>query len=202
MEKKRNRGWKGALAVLLATAGAQQALAVTPEEYAVARAEIVNLSNRMMIAADAQDPDTYANSFASDGVLDWVGGVEHGPKEIRAAIADWRKTRDPIAADATSRPRTRHFVLNHVITLAPDGKTADGLVYWFALTNRTPQKDVQPLYFGHVIEKYKKENGKWLFASRKVYNESLHNRALFYPELGEVDPRTLPMKENPPAKDK
>lgn len=163
---------------------------VTPEQYAVARAEIVNLSNRLMIASDAQDADTYANCFATDGVLNWIGGIEHGREEIRQAIADWRRQIDPLPTDAVSRPRTRHFVLNHDITIAPDGKTGTGRVYWFAMTNRTPQKDVQPLYFGHVIEHYVKEGGVWLFSSRQVYNESLTNRAPYYPELGEVDPRT------------
>jgi hypothetical protein len=33
------------------------------------------------------------------------------------------------------------------------------------------------------------EGGHWLFKARKVYNESLANRALTYPGLGEKDPR-------------
>lgn len=183
----------GTLAIGLATAaavGAAPASAqVSPQQYAIDRAEIVNLSNRLMIASDAQDADTYAECFARDGVLNWIGGVEHGREEIRQAIADWRRQIDAPPADATSRPRTRHFVLNHDITINPDGKTGKGLVYWFALTNRTPQKDVQPLYFGHVVEYYVKEDGRWVFSKREVFNESLTNRALFYPDLGEVDPR-------------
>lgn len=164
---------------------------VSPQEYAIARAEIVNLSNRLMIASDAQDADVYADSFSKDGVLNWIGGVEHGREQIRKAIADWRTKIDaaPIDEKATSRPRTRHFVLNHDITIDKGGKTGMGRLYWFALTNRTPQKDVQPLYFGHVIEYYVKEDGKWLFSKREVFNESLTNRAVFYPELGEIDPR-------------
>lgn len=174
-----------AATMLAAPAGAQ----ISAQQYAVDRAEIVNLSNRLMIASDAQDADTYAEAFATDGVLNWIGGVEHGREEIREAIADWRKQIDAPASDATSRPRTRHFVLNHDITINPDGVTAKGLVYWFALTNKTPQKDVQPLYFGHVVEYYVKEDGHWLFSKREVFNESLVNRAAYYPELGEVDPR-------------
>jgi len=176
-------------ALLLAGLGAAPALAdITPEQYAVARAEIVNLSNRLMIASDAQDADTYAKSFARDGVLNWIGSVEHGREEIRQAIAEWRARTDPLPPGATARPRVRHFVLNHDITINPDGKTGMGRVYWFALTNKTPQKDVQPLYFGHVIEYYVREDGKWVFSKREVFNESLTNRAPFYPDLGEVDP--------------
>jgi uncharacterized protein (TIGR02246 family) len=173
------------LAGLVATPAAAE---VTPEQYAVARAEIVNLSNRLMIASDAQDAETYANSFAKDGVLNWIGGVEHGREEIRKAIAEWRLKVDAVPQGATSRPRTRHFVLNHDIKVDANGKTGKGLVYWFALTNKTPQKDVQLLYFGHVVEYYVKEDGKWLFSKREVFNESLTNRAPFYPELGETDP--------------
>jgi hypothetical protein len=189
MKKKTGRtASKIGLALLVAAPGSASA-EVTPEEYAVARAEIVNLSNRLMIASDARDAETYAETFSKNGVLDWVNGIEHGREEIREAIAEWRKALAAPAADATSQARTRHYVLNHDITLAPDGKSGQGRVYWFALTNRTPQTDVQLLYFGHVIEEYVKEDGKWLFAKRTVFNESRHNRALFYPELGERDPR-------------
>lgn len=178
----------GAGALLACLAASPGAARITPEQYAVARAEIVNLSNRLMIASDAQDAETYAQSFAKDGVLNWIGGVEHGREEIRQAIAEWRARTDPLPPGATSRPRVRHFVLNHDITIDPDGKTGKGLVYWFALTNKTPQKDVQPLYFGHVVEHYVKENDRWVFSKREVFNESLTNRAPFYPELGETDP--------------
>ncbi|MCW2339064.1 uncharacterized protein (TIGR02246 family) [Sphingobium sp. B2D3A] len=181
-----------AVAMGLAMTGNAQAQSLSAEDYAVARAEIVNLSNRLMIASDARDAETYAESFASDGVLDWIGGVEHGREAIRKAIEEWRAQiakKATIPADAKSQPRTRHYVLNHDITVNPDGKTASGRVYWFALTNNTPQTDVQVLYFGHVIEDYVKEDGKWLFSKRAVFNESRHNRALFYPELGEKDPR-------------
>lgn len=182
------RLFSGALLVGAIMAGGQAMAQVSPQQYAIDRAEIVNLSNRLMIASDAQDAETYANTFARDGVLNWIGGVEHGREEIRKAIAEWRSKTDPLPAGATSRPRVRHFVLNHDITINPDGKTGTGRLYWFALTNKTPQKDVQPLYFGHVIEYYVKEGGKWLFSKREVFNESLTNRALFYPELGEHNP--------------
>ena len=187
--------WTGALAVAIAAVGVGEANAqVSPQDFAAAHAEITNLSNRLMIASDAQDAETYARSFAKEGVLDWVYGVEHGREEIRKAIHEWRLKVDAAPAGATSRPRTRHFVLNHDITLSDDGKTGKGLVYWFAMTNKTPQKDVQPLYFGHVVEYYVKEDGRWVFSKREVFNESLTNRALYYPELGEIDPAAAAKK--------
>jgi hypothetical protein len=77
--------------------------------------------------------------------------------------------------------------MNHVIDV--NGNTAKTTAYWFAMTNNTPQKDVQLLYMGHYEDELVKQNGKWLFKKRKVFNESLVNRALFYPGLGEKDPR-------------
>jgi ketosteroid isomerase-like protein len=156
--------------------------------YADEHAEIVNLSNRYMVAVDAGDIETVMSTWADDGVLDWVGGVENGKEAIRKAMSGFGGgRREDIPDGATSRQRTRHQIINHVIEV--NGNTAKTIAYWFALTNRTPQKDVQPLYFGHYEDELVKVNGKWLFKKRTVFNESLQNRKLFYPGLGEKDPR-------------
>jgi uncharacterized protein (TIGR02246 family) len=155
--------------------------------YADDRAEIENLSARYLVAMDAGDTETYISCFTEDGVLDWVRGVEHGREAIRKAISGFGSARAAVPDGATSRPRTRHVVLNHVINVK--GDTASTLAYWVAFTNNTPQKDVQVMYFGHYEDELVKQNGRWLFKKRKVYNESLQNRALFYPALGEKDPR-------------
>jgi len=156
--------------------------------YADDRAEIQNLSNRYMIAVDAGDIETVMTTWADDGVLDWVGGVENGKEAIRKAMSNFGGSRPVnIPEGATSRPRTHHQIINHVIDV--NGNTAKTIAYWFAITNNTPQKDVQLLYFGHYEDDLVKVNGKWLFKKRKVYNESQPNRAVFYPGLGEKDPR-------------
>jgi len=157
--------------------------------YADDRAEIENLSVRYMVAVDAGDIETVMATWADDGVLDWVGGVERGKEAIRKAMSNFGGSRrQEIPDGATSRPRTHHQIVNHVIDVS--GNTAKSTAYWFAITNNTPQKDVQLLYFGHYEDELVKVNGTWLFKMRKVYNESMHNRALFYPGLGEKDPRT------------
>ena len=156
--------------------------------YADDRAEIENLSNRYMVAVDAGDIETVMSTWADDGVLDWVGGVENGKAAIRKAMSNFGGARAvSIPENATSRPRTHHQIINHVIDV--NGNTAKTIAYWFAMTNNTPQKDVQLLYFGHYEDELAKVNGKWLFKKRKVYNESQPNRAVFYPNLGEKDPR-------------
>ncbi len=156
--------------------------------YADDRAEIENLSNRYMIAVDAGDIETVMGTWADDGVLDWVGGVENGKAAIRKAMSNFGGSRPvTIPEGASSRPRTHHQIINHVVDV--NGNTAKTVAYWFAFTNNTPQKDVQILYFGHYEDDLVKVNGHWLFKKRKVYNESERNRALFYPGLGERDPR-------------
>jgi hypothetical protein len=176
-------------AIRIVTAAAL--LAIVPVAfagYADDRAEIENLSNKYMVAVDAGDIETVMSTWAEDGVLDWVGGVENGKAAIRKAMSNFGGARPVnIPEGATSRPRTRHQIINHVIDVT--GNTAKTTAYWFALTNNTPQKDVQLLYFGHYEDDLVKVNGKWLFKKRKVYNESEHNRAVYYPGLGEKDPR-------------
>ena len=156
--------------------------------YADDRAEIENVSARYMIAVDAGDIETVMSTWAEDGVLDWVGGVENGKAAIRKAMSNFGGSRPvTIPEGATSRPRTHHQIINHVIDV--NGNTAKTIAYWFAITNNTPQKDVQLLYFGHYEDDLVKVNGHWLFKKRKVFNESQPNRAVYYPGLHEKDPR-------------
>jgi ketosteroid isomerase-like protein len=156
--------------------------------YADDRAEIENLSNRYMIAVDAGDMDTVMATWADDGVLIWANGVEKGKAAIRKAMAGFSGARAAsMPAGATQWPRSRHFILNHVIDVS--GDTAKTIAYWFEITNNTPQKDVQLVYFGHYEDQLARVHGHWLFTSRKVFNESLPNRALFYPGLGEKNPQ-------------
>lgn len=177
---------------LLATAALAATMAMSAPVfagYADDRAEIENVSNKYMVAVDAGDIETVMSTWAEDGVLEWVYGVEHGKEAIRKAMSGFGGARRvEIPEGATSRPRTRHQIINHVIDV--EGDTARTTAYWFALTNNTPQKDVQLLYMGHYEDVLVRVNGKWLFKSRKVFNESQNNRALFYPGLGEKDPRT------------
>jgi len=156
--------------------------------YADDRAEIENLSNRYMVAVDAGDIDTVMKTWADDGELIWADGTEHGKAAIRKAMSGFSESRiKSIPKGATSWPRSRHFILNHVIDV--NGDTATTIAYWMEITNNTPQKDVQLVYFGHYEDQLVRRAGHWLFKTRKVYNESLSNKSLFYPGLGEKDSR-------------
>jgi hypothetical protein len=158
-------------------------------DYANDRAEIVNLSNKYMVAVDAGDIDTVMTTWHEDGRLVWVFGDEQGKEEVFRAMSGFGGARyQEIAEDAAKRPRTRHQIINHVIDI--DGNTANTTAYWFAMTNNNPHGEVRLLYMGHYKDILVKEDGRWLFKERRVYNESFDNSALWYPELGEVDPRT------------
>ena len=158
-------------------------------DYANDRSEIENLSNKYMVAVDAGDIDTVMSTWHEEGRLVWVFGDEHGKEEIFGAMSGFGGARyQEIAEGATKRPRTRHQIINHVIDV--DGDTANTTAYWFAMTNNNPHGEVRLLYMGHYKDILIREDGQWLFRERRVYNESFDNSALWYPELGEVDPRT------------
>ena len=156
--------------------------------YADDRAEIENLSNRYMIAVDVGDIDTVMKTWVDDGDLIWANGTEHGKTAIRKAMTGFSQSRvKSIPKGATSWPRSRHIILNHVIDVSGDAATT--IAYWIEITNNTPQKDVQLVYLGHYEDQLVRRGGHWLFKTRKVYNESLTNKSLFYPGLGEKDLR-------------
>lgn len=162
---------------------------VTFAGYADDRAEIVNLSNRYIVAVDAGDIETVMSTWADGGVLEWVYGVENGKEAIRSVMSNFAGGRYvEIPEGATSRTRMRHQIINHVIDI--DGDTATSYAYWFNMSNDTTHGNVVLGYFGHYEDILEKQNGQWLFTKRSVYNESQQNRAVFYPGLGEIDPRT------------
>lgn len=162
--------------------------AATAAGYADDRAAIENLSNRYMVAVDAGDIDTVMSTWAEEGVLEWVNGIERGKDAIYEAMSGFGGARAvEIPEGATSRPRTRHQIINHVIDV--DGDTATTIAYWFAFGNDNEEQEVRLVYFGHYEDELVRRDGRWLFKTRKVFNESLQNRALYYPGLGETDPR-------------
>ena len=176
----------------VATVLAPAAASAQQRSYSEDRALIENMSNHYMVAVDAGDIETVMDTWAEDGVLEWVGGVEHGKAEIREAMSNFggAGVMGSLPADATERQRTRHQIINHVITVS--GDTATSFAYWFAMHNRTAHGDIQFLYMGHYEDELARIDGEWKFKRRTVYNESRQNKALFYPGLGERDPRRAP----------
>jgi ketosteroid isomerase-like protein len=171
--------------------GSAAALPAMAQEHSYAddRALIENMSNRYMVAVDAGDIDTVLNTWADDGVLVWLRGTETGKAAIEAAMSRFGGAgiMGQIPADATERRRTRHQIVNHIINV--DGDSANSTAYWYAMTNDNPHGEIQLLYMGHYEDELARIDGEWKFKRRTVYNESFQNKALYYPGLGESDPR-------------
>jgi len=164
-----------------------------PPAVPVGRADdyvaIVNLLNTYFVALDAGDLDTYANLFAPDAVMYWVGGVERGRAAIYKNLASFGTGRQKLGKDAVERPRFIHTIGSQRIDFTGP-TTAHDVGMWLGFSNRTADKKFETAEFGHYEDRYVKIDGRWYFQERRIYNERLGNKALYYPELGESDPRT------------
>ena len=150
--------------------------------------EIVNLMNAYWIALDAGDIATYASLFAPDAVLYWAGGVVRGREQIRQEMATFGTGGKKLPKDATERPRVIHVMGSQRIDF-PKPNAAHDVGMWMGFRNNTSDNSAEIFEFGHYEDQYVKLEGRWYFQERRIYNERLSNKALFYPELGEQDPR-------------
>jgi hypothetical protein len=149
---------------------------------------IVNLLNTYFIALDAGDIDTYAMTFAPDAVMYWVGGIERGRDAIHKGLASFGTGRAKLPKDAKVRPRFIHtFGSQRIDFTGPN--TAHDVGMWLGFSNRTADGKFETAEFGHYEDKYVKIEGRWYIQERRILNERLGNRAIYYPELGETDPR-------------
>ena len=164
--------------------------AAVPEDRTHDYVSILNLMSAYMIALDAGDIDTYAELFAPDAVMYWIGGVERGREEIRQNLKSFGTGRQKLPKDVALRPRFIHVSVSQRIDFTgPD--TAHDVGMWLGFSNRTPDGSFETNEFGHYEDGYVRIHGRWYFQERRIFNERLSNKALFYPELGESDPREL-----------
>ncbi len=150
--------------------------------------QIVNLMSTYFVALDAGDIDTYAGVFAPDGKLYWAGGIENGRAEIHQGLAGFGSGSKKLPKDATERRRMIHTLGTQRIDFTGPN-TAHDVGMWLGFTDDTPDKSFQIAEFGPYEDHYVKVDGRWYFQDRRIYNERISNRALFYPQLGERDPR-------------
>ena len=150
--------------------------------------QIQNLMGAYFVALDAGDIETYTMLFAPDANLYWIGGIERGRAAIHKNIASFGTGRQKSPKDATDRPRFIHTLGSQRIDFTGPN-TAHDVGMWLGFSNRTPDKKFETAEFGHYEDKYVKIKGRWYFQERRIFNERLSNKGLFYPELGEPDPR-------------
>ena len=162
--------------------------AQVPADRVADYVNIQNLLGAYWIALDAGDIETYTDLFAPDAVLYWIGGVERGREAIHKNISSFGTGRKKVPKDTTERSRFIHTVGSQRIDFTGPN-TAHDVGMWLGFSNGTPDKKFETAEFGHYEDKYVKIKGRWYFQERRIFNERLTNKALFYPELGEPDPR-------------
>ena len=144
--------------------------------YASDRAEIIDLMGRYSHALDFGDAETFASTFAPDGIFHWARGEVVGREAIRDWLAsgEYNLVRD--AEEAKWPATTRHYITNQAVKV--DGDTAKAVSYWFQATNPTASRSETVWgMFGHYEDELVKIDGKWYFKYRKIYNEGLESRA-------------------------
>ena len=109
-------------------------------------------------------------------------------RDIYSFMATFGSGGKKLPRDATERTRLVHVMGSQRIDFTGP-RTAHDVGMWMGFTNNTPDKSASVAEFGHYEDKYVKVGGRWYFQERRIYNERISNKALYYPELGERDPR-------------
>ncbi|HSW38552.1 MAG TPA: nuclear transport factor 2 family protein [Acidobacteriota bacterium] len=159
-----------AFLILIFGAACTREIAAT-SSYAEDRALIEDLQARYMFALDFGDMETFAKTFAEDGIIDIGDGEVKGRQKIVEYLNSFSFPDAP-AEDPELRPATgRHNITNIVIRI--DGDRAVGRAYWFHYGNNNPQRTPTLNSYGHYEDEMVKVNGEWLFSRRLIYNEQV-----------------------------
>lgn len=161
---------------LIAMALAAPALARNPT--AQERADIENLAYRYVFALDWRDPETYAGTFAPDGVLTYGGGEARGREAIAKVIQGMREREMAnLAPGETGQgsAHAQHFISSMVIDVSKDGRTAVAQAYWMMVRGAEPRIAA----YGHYVDRLVKIKGQWYYTARRTVNEQTKGRETF-----------------------
>lgn len=165
-----------AATTLLALALSAPALARNPT--AQERADIENLAYRYIFALDWRDPETYAGTFAPDGVLVYGGGEAKGRAAIAKVVQGMRdREMANLKPGETGQgsAHAQHFVTSMVIEVSKDGRTAVSQAYWMMVRGAEPRIAA----YGHYVDRLVKIKGQWYYTSRRTVNEQTKGRETF-----------------------
>ena len=136
---------------------------------------------RYLFAMDYNDFDTYAETFAEDGTLEFAGGIVTGHEAIREAAKGFKEAVAGIYTDVDGNPAVlRHVLCQSVIRV--EGERAWHTGFWFETANdgpRTPDgKRFTPTLgtFGIYEDELVRIGGEWKFAYRNIRNDFLPGR--------------------------
>ncbi len=143
--------------------------------YAEDRAEIEDLMSRYLFAIDYDDWDSYVETFAPDGELEFASGTSKGRPAIRAMVAKFAEGIGRFYHTEDGKPaKLRHVILQKVIRVEGDHAWARSL--WLEMANHGPGDTMKMGTYGIYEDEFKKEGGQWFIARRNVLNEFLKGR--------------------------
>ena len=168
-----------AAALLLFAGQASVALAKQPHysaHYAEDRAEIEDLMSRYLFAIDYNDWDSYVETFAPDGELEFASGTSKGRAAIRDMVVKFAAGIGRFYHTEDGKPaKLRHVILQKVIRVEGDRAWASSL--WLEMANHGPGDTMKMGTYGVYEDELKKVDGQWLFAKRNVLNEFIKSRS-------------------------
>jgi hypothetical protein len=146
-----------------------------PKTYAEDRAQIEDLMARYLFAIDYDDWDSYVETFAPDGELEFASGTSKGRPAIRAMVAKFAEGIGRFYHTEDGKPaKLRHVILQSVVRVEGDHAWARSL--WLEMANHGPQDTMKMGTYGVYEDELKKVDGQWLFAKRRVLNEFIKAR--------------------------
>ena len=145
------------------------------KSYAEDRAEIEDLMARYLFAIDYFDWDSYVETFAPDGELEFASGTSKGRDAIRAAVTSFSKRIGEFYHTEDGKPAIlRHVILQSSIRV--EGTHAWGRTLWVEMANHGPKDTMKMGTYGIYEDEFVKLDGTWLIAKRRVLNEFLKGR--------------------------
>jgi hypothetical protein len=146
-----------------------------PKTYGEDRAEIEDLMSRYLFAIDYNDWDSYVETFAPDGVLEFASGTSKGRDEIRKNVTNFAAGIGKFYHTEDGKPaKLRHVVLQSMIRV--QGDRAWGRTLWLEMANHGPGDTMKMGTYGIYEDEFKKTGGEWLISKRNVLNEFIKNR--------------------------
>ena len=168
-----------AAALLLLAGPVSSAMAKQPHysaTYAQDRAQIEDLMARYLFAIDYNDWDSYVETFATDGELEFASGTSKGRDAIRKNVTDFAAGIGKFYHTEGGKPaKLRHVVLQSMIRV--EGSRAWGRTLWLEMANHGPMDTMKMGTYGIYEDEFKKEKGQWLISKRVVLNEFIKNRS-------------------------
>jgi hypothetical protein len=165
-------------ALLLLAGMASAAQAEQPKygkSYAEDRAQIEDLMARYLFAIDYNDWDSYVETFAPDGELEFASGTSKGRPAIKATVAKFAEGIGRFYHTEDGKPaKLRHVILQSVIRVEGDHAWARSL--WLEMANHGPGDTMKMGTYGIYEDSLIKVNGQWLFSKRRVLNEFIKGR--------------------------